>query len=267
MDPLEFAKFAHERQQRENMRREMEKQTQLLEEQAKAQREAAAAELRRAKAAARHVANPKEAPKQKKTGAKFCHECGQALQASDKFCVACGTQCRDSGADSSQKLEEAMPAQRQESFDVILVDDGGNKINCIRAVRELNSDLGLKEAKELVESAPKPILLWVGKDEADEAYKKLKAAGAEVSLNDSGDHAEGSEDKNYFDVVLTGLTDASKKIPVIKAVRGVKTSLGLKEAKELVEGAPKALLEGVSKDEAEAAQKALEKAGATVELQ
>ena len=66
-----------------------------------------------------------------------------------------------------------------------------------------------------------------------------------------------------FDVVLTGAGD--KKIQVIKEVRGL-TSLGLKEAKDLVEAAPKAVLEGVPKDEAEKAKEALEAAGASVEL-
>ena len=69
-------------------------------------------------------------------------------------------------------------------------------------------------------------------------------------------------DAQPFDVVLTDAGD--KKIGVIKEVRGL-TSLGLKEAKDLVESAPKAVLEGVSKDEAEKAKEALEGAGATVE--
>ncbi len=71
------------------------------------------------------------------------------------------------------------------------------------------------------------------------------------------------EEKDEFDVVLTGFGD--KKIGVIKEVRGL-TSLGLKEAKELVEAAPKAVLEGVSKEDAEKAKETLEAAGATVEL-
>ena len=75
--------------------------------------------------------------------------------------------------------------------------------------------------------------------------------------------AEAEEEKDEFDVVLTGAGD--KKIQVIKEVRGL-TSLGLKEAKDLVEAAPKPVLEGVPKDEAEKAKEALEAAGATVEL-
>ncbi|MGB3158142.1 MAG: 50S ribosomal protein L7/L12, partial [Candidatus Microthrix parvicella] len=79
----------------------------------------------------------------------------------------------------------------------------------------------------------------------------------------AGPGAEAEEEKDDFDVVLTGAGD--KKIQVIKEVRGL-TSLGLKEAKDLVEAAPKAVLEGVPKDEAEKAKEALEAAGATVEL-
>ncbi len=75
--------------------------------------------------------------------------------------------------------------------------------------------------------------------------------------------AEPAEEKTEFDVVLEGFGD--NKIAVIKEVRGL-TKLGLKEAKELVEGAPKPILEGVKKDEAEAAKEALEKAGAAVTI-
>jgi large subunit ribosomal protein L7/L12 len=74
---------------------------------------------------------------------------------------------------------------------------------------------------------------------------------------------EAAEEKTEFDVILTGAGD--KKIQVIKEVRGL-TSLGLKEAKDLVDGAPKPVLEGVSKEEAEKAKGALEGAGATVEV-
>jgi len=71
------------------------------------------------------------------------------------------------------------------------------------------------------------------------------------------------EEKTQFDVILTGFGE--KKIQVIKAVREL-TSLGLKEAKELVEGVPKSVKEAVSKDEAEAAKKTLEDAGGTAEV-
>ena len=79
----------------------------------------------------------------------------------------------------------------------------------------------------------------------------------------AGAAAEAAEEKTTFDVVLTGFGE--KKIPVIKGVREL-TSLGLKEAKELVEGVPKTVKDGVSKEEAEEAKKVLEDAGGTAEV-
>ena len=79
----------------------------------------------------------------------------------------------------------------------------------------------------------------------------------------AGGGAPAEEAKSEFDVILTG--DGGKKINVIKEVRAI-TGLGLGEAKALVESAPKAVKEGVSKDEAEKVKKQLEEAGATVEL-
>jgi large subunit ribosomal protein L7/L12 len=87
------------------------------------------------------------------------------------------------------------------------------------------------------------------------------AAAAAAPTDGGGAAAE--EEKDSFDVVLTAAGD--KKIQVIKEVRTL-TSLGLKEAKELVDGAPNAVLEGVAKDEAEKAKEALEAAGGSVEL-
>ncbi|MDF1613450.1 50S ribosomal protein L7/L12 [Desulfurivibrio dismutans] len=78
-----------------------------------------------------------------------------------------------------------------------------------------------------------------------------------------GGDAEAAEEKTEFDVILTSAGD--KKIGVIKEVRAI-TSLGLKEAKELVEGAPKPVKEGVTKDEAEEIKKKIEEAGGTVEI-
>ena len=79
----------------------------------------------------------------------------------------------------------------------------------------------------------------------------------------AGAAAPAAEEKTEFDVVLKSF--GAKKLDVIKAVREI-TGLGLKEAKEMVEGAPKAVKEGVSKDEAESVKKALEEAGAEVEV-
>ena len=79
----------------------------------------------------------------------------------------------------------------------------------------------------------------------------------------AGAAAPAAEEKTEFDVVLKSF--GAKKLDVIKAVREI-TGLGLKEAKEMVEGAPKTVKEGVSKDEAESVKKALEEAGAEVEV-
>ncbi|RDD61625.1 50S ribosomal protein L7/L12 [Ferruginivarius sediminum] len=107
--------------------------------------------------------------------------------------------------------------------------------------------------------------------EAAELSKKLEehwgvSAAAPVAVAGGaagGAEAPAEEEKTEFDVVLNSAGD--KKINVIKEVRGI-TGLGLKEAKELVEGAPKAIKEGASKEEAEEIKKKLEEAGATVEL-
>jgi large subunit ribosomal protein L7/L12 len=89
------------------------------------------------------------------------------------------------------------------------------------------------------------------------------AVAAAPAAGGGGDAAGGEEEKTEFDVILTGAGD--KKIQVIKEVRSL-TSLGLKEAKDLVDSAPKPVLEKVSKDDAEKAKTALEGAGATVEV-
>ncbi|WP_448566053.1 50S ribosomal protein L7/L12 [Thalassotalea ganghwensis] len=89
------------------------------------------------------------------------------------------------------------------------------------------------------------------------------SAAAAVAVAGAGDAGAAAAEQTEFDVILTGFGD--KKVGVIKAVRGA-TGLGLKEAKELVEGAPKAIKEGVDKAEAEELKKALEEAGATIEL-
>ena len=122
------------------------------------------------------------------------------------------------------------------------------------------------------------------KDELIEAFKEMSLielsefvkefeevfdveAAAPVAAVAAGAPAAGGaaeEEKTEFDVVLTDA--GAKKIGVIKAVREIVSGLGLKEAKEMVEGAPKAILEGASKDDAEAAKAKLEEAGASVEL-
>ncbi|WP_193174081.1 50S ribosomal protein L7/L12 [Nisaea nitritireducens] len=99
----------------------------------------------------------------------------------------------------------------------------------------------------------------------EEKWGVSAAAPVAVAAVAGGGDAGGAaaEEKDSFDVVLTAAGD--KKINVIKEVRAI-TGLGLKEAKDLVEGAPKPVKEGASKDEAEELKKKLEEAGATVEL-
>ena len=79
--------------------------------------------------------------------------------------------------------EAVAPAtEEQTEFNVVLSEVGPNKINVIKAVRELNAGLGLKEAKELVDSAPAPVREGVTKDEANAAKAKLEEAGAKVAI-------------------------------------------------------------------------------------
>ncbi|MHA6624486.1 50S ribosomal protein L7/L12 [Pseudonocardia sichuanensis] len=79
--------------------------------------------------------------------------------------------------------DAAPAAEEKDEFNVVLDAAGDKKIQVIKVVRELVSGLGLKEAKDLVESAPKPILEGVAKDAADAAKAKLEEAGAKVSLS------------------------------------------------------------------------------------
>ncbi len=89
------------------------------------------------------------------------------------------------------------------------------------------------------------------------------SAAAPVAVAAAGGEAAAAEEKTEFDVMLTSFGE--KKVGVIKAVRGI-TGLGLKEAKDLVESAPVAVKEAVSKDEAEEVKKQLEEVGATAEI-
>lgn len=95
----------------------------------------------------------------------------------------------------------------------------------------------------------------------EEVFEVEAAAPAAAVAAAPAAAAEAAEEQTEFDVILESAGE--KKVPVIKEVRGL-TSLGLKEAKDLVDGAPKAVLEGVSKDVAEKAKETLEGAGATV---
>ena len=97
----------------------------------------------------------------------------------------------------------------------------------------------------------------------EDKFEVTAAAPVAVAVAGGGGDAPVEEEQDEFDVVLTGAGD--KKIQVIKEVRGL-TSLGLKEAKELVDNAPGAVLEGVDKETAEKAKGTIEAAGGSVEL-
>ena len=118
-------------------------------------------------------------------------------------------------------------------------------------ILETISNMSVMEVVDLIEAM-------------EEKFGVSAAAQVAVAAGPAaGGEAAAAEEKSEFDVMLTSF--GSSKVPVIKAVREI-TGLGLKEAKELVEGAPAAVKEGVEKDEAEEIQKKLEEAGASVEL-
>ena len=116
---------------------------------------------------------------------------------------------------------------------------------------EALKEMSLLEASELVK-------------DIEETFGVSAAAPVAVAAAPAAG-AAAAEEKTEFDVVLASF-DAAKKVAIIKAVREVVPGLGLKEAKDIVEGAPKTLKEGASKEEAEAMKKKLEEAGAKVEV-
>jgi len=124
--------------------------------------------------------------------------------------------------------------------------------------------MALSNEDLLKELSAKPIM------EVVELVKMLEdewgvsaAAPVAVAAGPAAEAGEAAEEKTEFDVVMTSF--GANKVSVIKAVRTI-TGLGLKEAKDTVEGAPSTIKEGVAKDEAEEVKKQLEEAGATVEL-
>ncbi len=98
----------------------------------------------------------------------------------DKFGVSAAAPMAVAAAGAAGAAAE--PAEEKTAFNVILTNAGANKIGAIKAVREIVPTLGLKEAKDLVEAAPKPVLEGVNKETAEEAKAKLTAAGATVEL-------------------------------------------------------------------------------------
>lgn len=100
----------------------------------------------------------------------------------DKFGVTAAAPMAMAAGPAAGGAPSGEPAEEKTSFNVVLTNAGANKIGAIKAVREIVPTLGLKEAKDLVESAPKPVLEGVNKATADEAKAKLTAAGATVEL-------------------------------------------------------------------------------------
>ena len=121
----------------------------------------------------------------------------------------------------------------------------------VKAIAEELVNLTVKEVNELADILK------------DEYGIEPAAAAVAVAGPAAGGAAGGAEEKSEFDVILTAA--GGSKLAVVKLVKEL-TGLGLKEAKEIVDGAPKAIKEGVAKDEAEEFKKQLEEAGATVEL-
>jgi len=131
-----------------------------------------------------------------KDGAKFCAKCGWAVPAAtaqaasvEKRCASCGTVLKDGvkfcpkcGGAVSTELPQAEAAEEKTEFNVILkAYDEAKEIRVIKAVRTVTG-LGLKEAKDLVEGAPKPLKKGVSKEEAAEIRNRVSAAGGTVEI-------------------------------------------------------------------------------------
>ena len=151
----------------------------------------------------------------------------------DAYCEEFGVSAVAAAAPAAAGAAAGAAEEEKTEFDVILAEAGATKMQVIKLVKEITG-LGLKEAKAIVDGAPKAIKEKVSKAEAEDIQKKLTEAGA-------------------------------GKMGVIKLVKEI-TGLGLKEAKAIVDGAPKAVKEKASKAEAEDIKKKLEDAGAKVEV-
>lgn len=100
----------------------------------------------------------------------------------EKFGVSAAVATGVGTVPNSAATTAETPTEEKAEYDVVLAAGGDQKIKVIKAVREINQQLGLKEAKELVESAPKTVLEKAKKEDAEEAKKKLEEAGATVEL-------------------------------------------------------------------------------------
>jgi len=138
-------------------------------------------------------------------------------------------------------------------------DDGSGKVQAPPHIRELADEIVNLSMLEVNELATR-LKEHFGFDDEDE----MVGQGGEQAEGGEAAEEEAKEEKTAFDLKLTGF-DAKAKIKIIKEVRGM-TSLGLKEAKELVEGAPKVIKSDIKMEEAEELKKKLEEVGATVEI-
>ncbi|MDO8472174.1 MAG: 50S ribosomal protein L7/L12 [bacterium] len=128
----------------------------------------------------KQAANPKFADLIKKIEEMSALELSEFVKAlEDVFGVSAAMPMMMGGLPAAGAAEEV---EEKTEFDVILTDAGTQKIAVIKAVREINQNLGLKEAKDLVEAAPKTVAKGVSKEEAESAKGKLEAAGAKVEL-------------------------------------------------------------------------------------
>ena len=161
---------------------------------------------------------------------------------------------------------------------VVLKLSGADKIAAIKVVRALTG-LGLKEAKDMVMGAPQTVLTGVSQTVAEEACKQLRATGSTVEIQGSVGTPQSVTEAVWDDASAGGgavrlgagqsqlvLTQVGKqKIEVIKIVRDL-TKSGLKEAKDLVDSAPKVVLKNVDEATAKTAQKQLNEVGASAEI-
>jgi large subunit ribosomal protein L7/L12 len=159
--------------------------------------------------------------------------------------------------------KEAEPKKQEKKEEGIAAELSAEVKGILKKIAELSpvdkKALGLEIVKNLTVLE---LSEWV-KSMEKEFGVSAAAPVAAVGVMPAAGAAEQKEEKSAFSVILTGSGD--KKIQVIKEVRAI-TSLGLKEAKDLVEGAPKPVKENVAKEEAEELKKKLEAAGATVEV-
>ena len=168
------------------------------------------------------------------------------------------------GIDQDININETTPVQTTavSSYNVVLKSAGDSKITVAKVMRDI-LDMGLTQAKDLVDETPCTILQNVDYDKALEVKKELEDYGATIDIVSGGSTETKSKNSNLLDVKLVNAGDS--KITVAKVMRDV-LDMGLSEAKELVEKAPCIIATGLNKKQAEEIKKELEDYGAKIEL-